>query len=79
MFNWLEGGETPPIPLERLRELGFRLIIVLLSIVLAATHAVQDMIGRVKRDGSPISVMGDGLVPFDQFTDFIGMPEIRVP
>src|ERR671915_1688717 len=24
LFNWVESGKTPPVPLKRLRELGFR-------------------------------------------------------
>src|ERR687885_2462747 len=76
LFNWLEGGETPPVPLERLKELRFRLVIFPLSAMLAATRSVGEALARIHADGTPISVT-DQLLPFEEFTDFIGMPEIR--
>jgi 2-methylisocitrate lyase-like PEP mutase family enzyme len=77
LFNWLEGGETSPIPLERLKELGFGLIISPLSALLAATRAIRDTLAKIYADGSPISVMEDRLLPFEEFTDLIGLPEIE--
>ena len=77
LFNWLEGGETPPVPLERLKELGFSLIIFPLSTMLAATRSVRETLAKIHADGSPISVMEDRLLPFEEFTDFIGLPEIE--
>jgi 2-methylisocitrate lyase-like PEP mutase family enzyme len=40
LFNWAEGGKTPPVGRDRLRELGFRLVICPVSTLLAATQAV---------------------------------------
>ena len=77
LFNWLEGGETPPVPLERLKELGFRMIIFPLSTMLAATRSVGETLEKIHADGSPISVLEDRLLPFEEFTDFIGLPEIQ--
>jgi carboxyvinyl-carboxyphosphonate phosphorylmutase len=77
LFNWLEGGETPPVSLERLKELGFSLIIFPLSTMLAATRSVRETLAKIHADGSPISVMEDRLLPFEEFTDFIGLPEIE--
>ena len=77
LFNWLEGGETPPVPLERLKELGFSLIIFPLSAMLAATRSIRETLARIRADGSPISIMEDQLLPFEEFTDFIGLPEIQ--
>ena len=28
VFNWAEGGKTPPLPLARLQELGFAMVIM---------------------------------------------------
>ncbi len=39
LFNWAEGGKTPPISLDRLRELGYRIVIFPISTLLAATAA----------------------------------------
>jgi 2,3-dimethylmalate lyase len=77
LFNWLEGGETPPVPLQRLKELGFRLIIFPLSTMLAATRTVREVLDDIRSEGSPISVMEDRMLVFEEFTDLIGMPEIQ--
>lgn len=76
LFNWVEGGKTPPVPLDRLKELGFRLIIFPISALLVATRFVQEVLTRIRADGTPIPVM-DQLLPMEEFLDFIGLPEIR--
>ena len=37
VFNWAEGGRTPPLSLERITELGFALVIYPIGTLLAAT------------------------------------------
>src|SRR5918998_5260459 len=76
LFNWLEGGKTPSMELERLKGLGFRLIIFPISTLLTATQAIREALTQIRADGSPLPIM-DQLLPFEQFTDFIGMPEIQ--
>ena len=39
LFNWAEGGKTPPVPLARLRELGYRIVIFPISTLLVAARA----------------------------------------
>ncbi|HVV09432.1 oxaloacetate decarboxylase [Amycolatopsis sp.] len=76
LFNWVEGGKTPPAGLGRLRELGFRLVICPISALLAATGAVREILRRIKKDGTPLNVVGS-LPGFGEFTDFIGLPEVN--
>jgi carboxyvinyl-carboxyphosphonate phosphorylmutase len=76
LFNWAEGGRTPPVGLDRLEALGFRLVLFPISALLAAAKAVTGIMQAIRRDGTPAAVM-DRLVPFDEFNDFIGLPEIR--
>ncbi|GHF60763.1 carboxyvinyl-carboxyphosphonate phosphorylmutase [Amycolatopsis bartoniae] len=75
LFNWVEGGKTPPVDLEHLRELGFRLVICPISGLLAATRALRNVYGRIAADGTPIEAMTD-LPSFGEFTDLIGLPEV---
>ena len=77
LFNWIEGGKTPPVSLGRLKELGFRLIIFPVSVLLAATRSIREVLGHMRAEGSSISIMEDRLLPLGEFMDFIGMPEIR--
>ncbi len=76
VFNWAEGGRTPPISLERIAELGFSLVIYPIATLLAATAAVRSVLQTIAADGSPAAAMGS-LPTFDEFTDLIGLPEVQ--
>ncbi len=76
LFNYAEGGRTPPVSHAVLRELGFSLVIFPLSVLLAATAAVRSVLGQIKSDGSPINALSS-LVPFEEFLEMIGLPEVR--
>jgi carboxyvinyl-carboxyphosphonate phosphorylmutase len=76
LFNWAEGGKTPPIGYTRLRELGFRIIIFPLSALLAATRGIREVLETIRRDGSPAAALSE-LPRFGDFLDFIGLPEIQ--
>jgi 2-methylisocitrate lyase-like PEP mutase family enzyme len=76
LFNYAEGGKTPPVSHDFLRELGFKLVIFPLTILLAATAAIRSALQRVKADGTPIELVGS-MLPFGDFLDFIGLAEIR--
>jgi len=76
LFNWAEGGKTPPIAYARLRELGFRIVIFPIGAMLAATRAIRDLLQTIRADGTPAAALA-GLPRFVEFLDFIGLPEIQ--
>jgi 2,3-dimethylmalate lyase len=76
LFNYAEGGKTPAMSYERLRELGFSLVIFPLSTLLSATAAMRAALARIKADGTPIGLL-PSLLGFDEFLRFIGLPEIE--
>ncbi len=76
VFNWVEGGRTPPIPLHRLGELGFRLVLFPIGTLLAATAGMQSLLATLRADGTPAAAM-PGLPTFEGFTDLIGLPEVQ--
>ena len=76
LFNWAEGGKTPPISLTRLRELGYRVVIFPISTLLAATAGMRGILQEIARDGTPAAVLQD-LPSFGDFVDFIGLSEVR--
>ena len=76
LFNWAEGGKTPPISLDRLRELGYRMVIFPISTLLAATTGMHQILGEIAPSGTPAGVLA-GLQAFGEFLDFIGLPEVR--
>ena len=76
LFNWAEGGKTPPISLARLRELGYRIVIFPIGTLLAATAAMRGILQEIARAGTPAAVLSE-LPSFGEFTDFIGLPQVR--
>jgi 2-methylisocitrate lyase-like PEP mutase family enzyme len=76
LFNWAEGGKTPPVSLARLQELGYRIVIFPISTLLAATAAMRGILQEIARAGTPAAALGD-LPAFGEFVDFIGLPEVR--
>jgi len=68
VFNWVDGGKTPQLPLERIRELGFALVIYPVTTLFAAAAAVAGVLESLGEHDVP---------PFDAFTDMIGLPEMR--
>ncbi len=76
LFNYAEGGKTPAVEYDFLRALGFRLVIFPIGLLLAATVTMRNVLAQVRRDGTPINIL-DQLLPFGEFLDLIGMPEIR--
>ena len=75
LFNWAEGGKTPPLTRDEIAELGFAMIIMPISTLLVATRAMQEVLVKLKEDGTPAEAVKD-MPAFDEFTDIIGLPEI---
>jgi 2,3-dimethylmalate lyase len=76
LFNYAEGGKTPAVDHAFLRERGFKLVIFPLSLMLAATAAMREVLGRIRSDGTPVDVLAS-LPGFGAFLDFIGLPEVH--
>ncbi len=76
LFNYAEGGKTPPVAYDALRGLGFKVVIFPLSALLATTVAVRDVLARIKADGTPIDAL-PSMLGFGEFLDFIGLPEVE--
>ncbi|WP_324273481.1 oxaloacetate decarboxylase [Blastococcus brunescens] len=76
VFNWAEGGKTPPMSLERIAELGFSLVIYPIGTLLAATAGIRSLLDTLKRDGVPTAAL-DAVPTFAEFTDLVGLPEVQ--
>ncbi len=76
VFNWAEGGRTPPLPLARLTELGFALVLFPVATLLAADGAIRAMLTRLRAEGTPAGFV-DELGGLDAFADRVGLDEVR--
>ncbi|TYR53275.1 isocitrate lyase/PEP mutase family protein [Streptomyces parvus] len=59
LINMFHGGKTPLVPRDRLRELGYRLIIVPSDLQRAMITAVRRTLEAINRDGDSGAVRGD--------------------
>jgi carboxyvinyl-carboxyphosphonate phosphorylmutase len=76
LFNFAEGGKTPPIPLDRLKELGYRIVIFPIGALLAATTAVRKLAAEIKAHGTPIALLSE-MISFKEFNRTIGLSEVQ--
>ena len=76
LFNWAEGGKTPPVSLARLTELGYRIVIFPIGTLLAATAAMRAILREIATSGTPAAALAD-LPTFGEFVDFLGLPQVR--
>ena len=76
VFNWAEGGRTPPLSMDRMAELGFALVIYPIGTLLAATAGIRSLLATLKAEGTPASAL-DSVPTFEEFTDLIGLPEVQ--
>ena len=76
LFNWVERGRTPMLPLERIAELGFALVIFPVATLFSATTGMQRYLSELRTSGTPLATLDDA-IDFDTFTDLVGLPELR--
>jgi 2-methylisocitrate lyase-like PEP mutase family enzyme len=76
LFNWLEGGKTPPVSYNFLRKNGFKIILFPLCTIFAANKTIREVLSSIKKEGTPENVM-NRFPTFDEFTDIIGLPQIK--
>jgi len=59
LINMFEGGKTPLLPVPRLQELGFHLVIIPSDAQRAAIKAMQRVLGAIAHDGSSAAMASD--------------------
>ena len=65
LINMFQGGKTPLLPVSRLQELGFHIVIIPSDLQRAAIRAMQRTLEAISRDGSSANVIAD-LAAFDE-------------
>ncbi|PRZ42810.1 2-methylisocitrate lyase-like PEP mutase family enzyme [Antricoccus suffuscus] len=76
LFNWVEGGKTEGIDIDVIRDLGFRLVIFPISTLLAATHALRDLLTTLKSTSSTDAARAR-MDSFDDVVQIVGLDEVR--
>jgi 2-methylisocitrate lyase-like PEP mutase family enzyme len=73
--NMVEGGRTPTLSRERLKELGYRIAIYPVTGLLAAAAALERAYGVLKAEGSSATLGGD-LYGFDRLCRLAGFDAV---
>jgi 2-methylisocitrate lyase-like PEP mutase family enzyme len=74
IINWVEGGATPLIDVDRLAELGFRVMFCSLVALFAATRAMQERLAILRRITSP---QPPEPLAFHEFNELIGLRDVN--
>ena len=74
VYNWVEGGKTPPLSAAEIAELGFGILLLPVSLLLDATRAIQSALAHIKAQGTP--PVEAGADPFGSFNRLVGLPSV---
>lgn len=64
LINMFLGGKTPSVPLPRLQELGYRLVIIPSDLQRAAIRAMEEVLAAIRRDGNS-AALADRMASFE--------------
>jgi 2-methylisocitrate lyase-like PEP mutase family enzyme len=59
LMNMFKSGKTPMVPVERLTELGYAIVIIPSDLQRAAMKAMAKVLAAIKRDGNSLAVDAD--------------------
>ncbi|HYB44457.1 MAG TPA: oxaloacetate decarboxylase [Candidatus Methylomirabilis sp.] len=70
LINMFQGGKTPLLPVARLRELGYRIVIVPSDLQRAAIRAMEDALAAIRRDGHS-AALADRMASFAEREEIV--------
>lgn len=76
LANMVEGGRTPLLKNDELRSLGYNLVIYPTASVYVTTKAMVELWEGLRRAGTTAGML-ERMIPFAQFNEIVGLPEIR--
>jgi 2-methylisocitrate lyase-like PEP mutase family enzyme len=76
LANMVEGGRTPILPVERLRELGYAIAIYPAVGFLAAAAALERAYGHLRANGTSLGLPASESYGFGRICELMGFPEV---
>lgn len=73
VYNRVEGGKTPLLSVAEIEDLGYGIVLLPISLLLAATEAMGETLTRIRTDTMASSLVDD---PFAAFNEVVGLPAI---
>jgi 2-methylisocitrate lyase-like PEP mutase family enzyme len=76
LFNMVRSGKSPYLSLNEVYDLGFDYALCPVEPMLAMHKAVKEMMETFMSSGCTTNAIADRLTPFEEFNDFIGLPDV---
>ena len=76
LFNMVRSGKSPYLSLKEVYDLGFDYALCPVEPMLAMHKAVKEMMETFMSAGCTTNAIADRLTPFEEFNDFIGLPDV---
>ena len=74
--NQVEFGKTPILPIKKLQEIGFDIVIYPDSTIFTAARAIEKMLTELKKNGITTENK-DKMTTFEEFNNMVGMKEFQ--
>jgi len=74
LINMFQGGKTPLVPLETLKALGYKLVIIPSDLQRAAIRAMEETLAVIKAEGNSASITGR-LASFETREAVVGLKD----
>jgi len=74
VVNMIEGGRTPLLPLEELKEMGFVSVGYPLTGIYSAARALAEAFDHLLEEGSSLAMLNK-MMQFDEFSSVVGLEE----
>src|SRR5918999_2424366 len=75
LYNFVETGKSPLIPVQELERLGFKLVIFPVSALLTVCNAVANLMRELKQRGTTVHLM-DNMVSLAECFETVGLSEM---
>ena len=76
MANMIDFGMSPDLNADELQEIGFACGVWGLSSIFTMTRALMQLYEQIRTDGTSRNAR-ERMVSFDEYTDLVGLPEMR--
>ena len=76
LYNFVETGKSPLLPVAELEELGFKLVIFPISAMLAALRTMTDLMRELRETGTTAHLVADRMVSIQECFDTVGLTDM---
>ena len=76
LYNYVETGKSPLLPVSELEELGFKLVIFPISAMLAALKTMNDLMRELRDTGTTAHLVADRMVSIQECFDTVGLSDM---